>query len=419
MKLIYKTNAYAAIVLGIVFILFAFQLKDLYSGRDARVDLIRVVGMALVALAIVTLTVVSSAGSHFMALARIPFGLAFYLIAPMNVFAFTRTGLTWTILSADFLLILAFCYLPHRYAFRSGSRWAPADQKREILADWQEEIRETASRQERTRLAEELHDSIKQQLFSIQANLAAAEARWESDQPSVQEAIAHARSSAREAMAETTAMLDQLQAAPLESVGLVEALRRQSEALAFRTGAKVETRFADVPASLPQKTQTALFRIAQEALSNIARHARAKNVRLELGEDPEDRSKLLIQIQDDGVGFPNENLNQGMGFSNMRSRAKRIGGTLSIDGSLGPGSMVSLRLDPMFESDQDRARHKNIFLTSLGLGLLFLLAAWDKKGNDTVPFVSSCIWAAVLIAAAGYSGWRYLQLKHRELRRHA
>src|SRR5579863_487022 len=414
MRAIYKANAYAAIALGIVFILFAFRLKDLYSGRDAAVDLIRVVGMALLALAIVTLTVVSSAGSHFMALARIPFGLAFYLIAPINLFAFTRTGLTWTILSADFLLILAFCYLPYRYGYRSGSGWAPADQKREILADWQEEIRETASRQERTRLAEELHDSIKQQLFSIQANLAAAEVRWETDQRAVQEAIGQARASAREAMAETTAMLEQLQASPLESVGLVEALRRQCEALAFRTGAKVETRFADVPASLSQKTQTALFRIAQEALSNIARHARAKNVRLELGADPEDQNILLIQIQDDGIGFINDNLNQGMGFSNMRSRAKRIGAALSIDGSLGPGSLVSLRLDPMFESDQDRARHKGVFLTSLGLGLLFLLVAWDKKGNDPVPFVSSCIWAAVLIATACFSGWRYLQL-----RRHA
>jgi len=411
MRVIYKANAYAAIVLGIVFVLFAFQLKDLYSGRDAAVDLIRVVGMALLALAIVTLTVVNSTGSHFMALARMPFGLAYYLIAPMNVFAFTRTGLTWTIISADLLLILSFCYLPLHYRYRSGSGWAPADQKREILADWQDEIRETASRQERTRLAEELHDSIKQQLFSIQANLAAAEARWETDQTAVQEAIAHARSSAREAMAETTAMLDQLQAAPLESVGLVEALRRQSEALAFRTGAKVETRFADVPASLTQQTQTALLRIAQEALSNIARHARARNVRLELGADPEDHRRLLLRIQDDGIGFLNDNLNQGMGFSNMRSRAKRIGATLAIDGSLGPGCVVSLRLDTMFESDQEQARHKNIFLTSLGLSLLFLLVAWDKKGNDEVPFVSSCIYAAVLIAAAGYSGWRYLQLR--------
>jgi signal transduction histidine kinase len=415
MKVIYKANAYTAIALGIVFILFAFQLKDLYSGRDARVDLIRVVGMALVALAIVTLTVASSAGSHFMALARIPFGLAYYLIAPMNVFAFTRTGLTWTILGADFLLILAFCYLPDRHGFGSLIGWGgrPADQKRAILADWQDEIREAAGRQERTRLAEELHDSIKQQLFSIQANLAAAEARWETDQPSVQEAIAHARSSAREAMAETTAMLDQLRAAPLESVGLVEALRRQCEALAFRTGAKVETRFTDVPAGLSQKTQTALFRIAQEALSNIARHARARNVRLELGPDPGNHRKLLLHIQDDGIGFVNDNLNRGMGFSNMRSRAKRIGATLSIDGSLGPGCIVSLRLDPLLESDQDRAGHRRAFIVTLGLAFLFLLVAWDKKvlEYDEVPFVSSCIYAVVLLAAAGYSGWRYLQLR--------
>ena len=109
----------------------------------------------------------------------------------------------------------------------------------------------------------------------------------------------------------------------------------------------------------------------------------------------------------------------------MRSRAKRIGATLSIDGSFGPGgslghgSIVSLRLDPMLESDQERAGQKRVFLWCFGLALLFLLDAWAKKGNDEVPFVSSSISVAALLAAAGYSGWRYLQLRHRELRRPA
>ncbi len=88
--------------------------------------------------------------------------------------------------------------------------------------------------------------------------------------------------------------------------------------------------------------------------------------------------KLLLRIQDDGRGFLKDKTNSGMGFANMRSRAERIGGTLSIDGSLGPGCLVSLRLDPSLESNQDQARHKRDFWVTLGLGLLFFLTAWDK-----------------------------------------
>src|SRR5579862_207300 len=225
LPLLYKANAYAAIALGIALILFASQLKHRYFGPDAGEDLIRVDGLALVAMALVAF-VVQYAGAHFLAMSRGAFAMAFFLIAPITTLALTQSTIGWVIVIAHLLLILALAFWPDRQSsviFSAG---------REVFADWQEEIRETASRQERTRLAEELHDSIKQQLFSIQANLAAAEVRWETDQPAVQEAIGQARASAREAMAETTAMLDQLQASPLESVGLVEALRRQCEALA-------------------------------------------------------------------------------------------------------------------------------------------------------------------------------------------
>jgi two-component sensor histidine kinase len=411
LPLLYKANAYAAIALGIALILFASQLKHRYFGPDAGEDLIRVDGLALVAMALVAF-VVQYGGAHFLAMSRGAFAMAFFLIAPITTLALTQSTIGWVIVIAHLLLILALAFWPDRPSsviFSAG---------REVFADWQEEIRETASRQERTRLAEELHDSIKQQLFSIQANLAAAEVRWETDQPAVQEAIGQARASAREAMAETTAMLEQLQVSPLESVGLVEALRRQCEALAFRTGAEVETQFSGFPAvSLSAKTQTAIFRIAQEALSNIGRHARAKHVKLTFGLDPTVSDKLLLRIQDDGRGFLKDKINSGMGFANMRSRAGRIGAELSIDGSLGPGCLVSLRLHPALESNQNQARHTRDFWVTLGLGLLFFLTAWDKgsmKPPDWYPFLGSLCWGSAFIAAAGYSGWRYLQL-----RRHA
>lgn len=408
MRFIYMANACAAIAIGVAFFLFARPLKDLYAGRDAAEDLIRVLGMASIGLAIVTITVVHSAGWHFMVLARPMFCLAYILIAPITTLAFAKWGAIGRIaFIVDAGLVLALAYLPD---------FGAAQKSTEIIADWQDKIRDTASRQERTRLAQELHDSIKQQIFSIQTNLAAAEARWDSDRSSVQQAIAHARSSAREAMAETTAMLDQLQASPLEGVGLVEALRRQGEALAFRTGAQVETRLAEIPdaAAISKKIQTAVLRIAQEALSNIARHARAKHVRLEFGPIP-NQAELLLLIQDDGQGFQNDQMAQGMGLANMRARAESIGATLTVDGQPGAGCIVSLRLNPALETDRKRAQYRKTFRGNLFLAATCVVLAAGKgysEGellrNEMVMFY---LLGAFALAVAGISGWRYRRLR--------
>ena len=137
-------------------------------------------------------------------------------------------------------------------------------------------LRDAAGQAERSRLAQDLHDSVKQQIYSIQAHLAAADARWDSDGQGARTALAHARTGARDAMREMAALLDRLQDDPVEAVGLVEALRRQCEALGFQTGAQVTTEFGTLPDTgrFDPAVMNALFRIGQEALANVARHAR-------------------------------------------------------------------------------------------------------------------------------------------------
>src|SRR5271169_1013846 len=136
MRILYKANAYAAIAIGAVFVLFGYQLRGLYAGSDAAVDLIRVVGLAGIAVAIVTLTVMRSAGQHFMALARPSFGAAFFIIAPITTLAFAKFGAGRVVFVAQAGLIMALCYRPEFSTKRV---------KRDIVSDWQEEIRETAS----------------------------------------------------------------------------------------------------------------------------------------------------------------------------------------------------------------------------------------------------------------------------------
>ncbi|MGD9047636.1 MAG: sensor histidine kinase, partial [Anaerolineae bacterium] len=216
---------------------------------------------------------------------------------------------------------------------------------------------ESAAQQERNRLARELHDSIKQQIFGISMGAAAAQARWESDPQAARRALGDVRRSAQETMVEMNALLQQLSPAPLERVGLSQALRDQGEAFGYRTGADVQVTFGELPADdrLPAGAQENLFRIAQEALSNVARHARAGQVRLSLGLcDPD--GPLVLEIQDDGQGFEPEvahggmGPHEGMGLANIRQRVLALGGEVSIDSGPGKGTLVRASI-PLHEPE--------------------------------------------------------------------
>jgi signal transduction histidine kinase len=233
---------------------------------------------------------------------------------------------------------------------------------------YEEQIRQAAAQEERNRLARDLHDSIKQQIFAIQTGAAAAEARMESDEPGARQALGGVRSAAREAMVEMEAMLDQLRAAPLESVGLVEALKKQCEALQYRTGAKVEVSLGAMPEAgrLPPGAAQSLFRIAQEALANVARHARATEVRVRLAAEGED---CMLTIGDNGSGFTDDGSGTGLGLANMRSRAAEHGGRMSVRSTTGSGTEIVASV-PLATPKEDA----RLLLKQTVVGFLFAAA---------------------------------------------
>jgi len=217
-----------------------------------------------------------------------------------------------------------------------------ADRERPLAAQRQiqlQQAEQAAAQQERNRLARDLHDSIKQQLFSIQISAAAAEARLQNDPDGAIAAIADVRGSGKAAMAEMNALLHQLAPAPLEKVGLEQALREQAEALGYRSGATVTVAIAPLPAAdnIPIGADETIFRIAQEALSNIARHARATAVSLQLTTTTD---TLTLTIHDDGQGFDPSAPRNGMGVDNMTRRAEQIGGNLTIESRKGSGCTI-------------------------------------------------------------------------------
>jgi signal transduction histidine kinase len=199
------------------------------------------------------------------------------------------------------------------------------------------QIRAAGAQEERNRLARDLHDSIKQQIFVIQTAAATAQARFETDHAGAATAIEQIRDSAREAMTEMEVMMDQLRSVPLENVSLVEALKKLCEALGHRTGARVNFQLGNLPpnGTLAPGSHQAMLRVAQEALANVGRHARANNVTVSLRSLS---GRVELRVQDDGAGFDPMEGQRGMGIANMRTRAQEFGGQFDVVSSPGKGT---------------------------------------------------------------------------------
>jgi PAS domain S-box-containing protein len=200
--------------------------------------------------------------------------------------------------------------------------------------------------EERQRLARDLHDSVVQILYSIGLStntaLSYLEAREESD-PFLLKAVEDTLSLTEGGLDEMRALIFELRPESLEVEGLVSALQKQATALQSRHKLEIEL---DLPAEepvLPWQVKDNLYRIAQEALHNVVKHARAKRVALRLYRDSDDNT--ILEIRDDGRGFdPTAPFPGHLGLRSMEERASRIGGQFSLESSPGQGTGVQVGL---------------------------------------------------------------------------
>jgi signal transduction histidine kinase len=268
-----------------------------------------------------------------------------------------------------------------------------------LRSAYEEQVRLAAGQEERHRLARDLHDSVKQQIFAMQTAAATVQARLESDPPGVREAIERLREAGREAMSEMEAMLDSLRSSPLENVGLVEALKKQVEALQFRTGARVELELEDLPPSeaLPPGGQEAIFRVAQEALANVAKHARAARVQVRLAGQ---HDRFVMRIEDEGAGFDQAAPSSGMGLANMRERASAFGADLEVHSRPGGGTRVFMAMPYTAWTRTDPRPYRNDAIAFGLLGAWFCGAAVVtavKGGSQLDSLLSAAIGLANLV----------------------
>ncbi len=266
---------------------------------------------------------------------------------------------------------------------------SPAERLR---SEYERQIRQAASQEERNRLARDLHDSIKQQIFVIQTATATAQVRFDTDPAGARQALEQVRNSAREAATEMEVMLDQLRAGPLENTGLVELLKKQCEALGFRTGARVELKVGKLPPSevLAPGAQQAIFRVAQEALANVGRHARAKNVLVAFDSFP---GRVELRIQDDGAGFDPNQSPSGMGVANMRARADEFGGTLELESRPRGGTSVVFSIPYTVYTAREYRRQALVW----GTLLLILILLFPFGNMSPILFVAVALLAAIAL----------------------
>jgi signal transduction histidine kinase len=309
-----------------------------------------------------------------------------------------------------FLWLTAEGEFPREPFATGGVFGPPASASVEPLrSHYEQKIRQAAAQEERNRLARDLHDSIKQQIFAIQTAAATAQVRLEGDSGGAREALDQIRSASREAMTEMEVMLDQLRAEPLENTGLVAALKKLCESIGFRTGARVEFKLGAVPAaalSAPGSAEATL-RVAQEALANVARHARAAHVLVTLDSS---QGRMELTVQDDGSGFDPATDSRGMGTTNMRARAEELGGRLELLSSRQAGTTVKFSIPSVAPASSfSRYKYRNraitvwLMMLTLFLNLNHSLHHWSLF--PAVAFVAAIAVAHYLKAYGRMRRW--------------
>jgi len=196
---------------------------------------------------------------------------------------------------------------------------------------------------ERNRLARELHDSVTQALYGITLHAEAAYRQLEAGNIELSnEQLVELRNTAQEALREMRLLIFELRPSVVEMQGLVPALRARLEAVEERTGMRVEMNLAE-SLDLSDQVQDSLYRIAQEALNNSLKHAKANQVILNLIDA---ESKVTMEIIDDGVGFnPDEEIEGGgLGLDGIIERAELIKGKLIIDSRSGQGTTIRIEV---------------------------------------------------------------------------
>ncbi|SFI88757.1 sensor histidine kinase [Amycolatopsis sacchari] len=250
---------------------------------------------------------------------------------------FDGHGLTYFVVAAVMLvLVLNSASITNHAVAQNEERGRIIAENARLHEQLLTQARHAGVVEERQRLAGEIHDTLAQGLTGIIAQLAAAE-HVRHDPAQLSRHLELAQSLARANLAEARRSVRALRPGQLEQANLPDALAELVREWSGRSGIAAEFRETGGPCRVPGEVETVLFRVAQEALSNVERHSGAgkANVTLTCLDDA-----VLLDVHDDGTGFgPDED--EGYGLPGMRRRLAGVGGTLTVESGAGYGTTLN------------------------------------------------------------------------------
>jgi signal transduction histidine kinase len=230
--------------------------------------------------------------------------------------------------------------------------------------EWREELLRkviSAQEDERRRLARELHDETSQTMSALAMKIETALAAWPA--AGSRDRLLEAKALTVRTLEELHRLIFDLRPSVLDDLGLLSAIRWYAERHLGGRGVAVRCEFSGSEARLTPELETALFRVAQEAITNIAKHSGAETVLIQVLERDED---ISIEIEDDGRGFDPSSLpppaarERGLGLLGMRERVELFGGHIDIDSAPGRGTRIAVTapLRPEVVHGQDSSAHR-------------------------------------------------------------
>jgi signal transduction histidine kinase len=250
---------------------------------------------------------------------------------PQALFVFSLGSLVFA------TIIAAFCA-----QIGEGARRGIARRERELAALSNRLM--SIQEEERRRLSRELHDGVGQSLTAVVSHLWLIQRRLPAADEGLRTEVSEARGLAAKTLAEIRELSQLLRPSLLDDWGLVPSLESQVKSFRIHHEIDVDFQSDDLPDRLPADVETAVYRIVQEALTNVARHARAKSVRIRLQHEHE---ALRLEVADDGVGFGvngDAPPGRGLGLVSIRERVRALGGRITVTSDHGTRLSVVLPL---------------------------------------------------------------------------
>lgn len=208
-----------------------------------------------------------------------------------------------------------------------------------------------AQEEERKRVARELHDETAQALTAVLMSLEGIEVNLTAVSPALRERVVRAKRLGGNALRDLRALIHDLRPSALDDLGLFPAIRWLAAQHLEPLGIRVSFETHALKSRLPAPVETVVFRVMQEAISNIARHANARCVRIMLGANG---AGMLARIEDDGQGFDPAKTpgapGEAWGMVGMRERANLIGGRVQVNSAPGRGTQIEIKI-PLEQHD--------------------------------------------------------------------